>query len=375
MRLPIPVTALVSVSFFALSSLAFNVHAEVDVQRVADLVSGRPSVPGEEASGLFAYYRTGHHHLGAKGQRLIRDFAAAHLTDAFQASETVYYPFGGPDVIFPTVFFPKMKTLILVAAENVGELPNGSGGHLAAVRDDVKRVVRQVLDLTFYRTDDMRTQQADARLATLTKIVASLAVLDATLDSLEEITLDSSGNVVPFTRGNGKERTPGVRIRYTLPHSDEEKTVYYFQQNLGGYAWSGLPALKNSPGFMRFIERLPSFTSYLKAASYLSHEGHFALSNELALRADYVVQTDTGIPYRFFKKDGWDLTLFGGFRRPIGLFRADQPDLLTAIRKGGTLEEGGIRLGPKLPFRYDYGSPDVYNIMYAVKVRKALTNP
>ena len=47
--------------------------------------------------------------LNSKQKALLREFADKNLVDASRNTKTVFYPFGGPDAIYPSLFFPNAK--------------------------------------------------------------------------------------------------------------------------------------------------------------------------------------------------------------------------------------------------------------------------
>ncbi len=63
--------------------------------------------------------------------------------------------------------------------------------------------------------------------------------------------------------------------------------------------------------------------------------------------ADYVIQDDTGIPYRFLTQGPWQVRLYGQYNKPIKTLKYGyQPDLEGAFKaKTGTAE---------LPFPFGY---------------------
>jgi hypothetical protein len=120
--------------------------------------------------------------------------------------------------------------------------------------------------------------------------------------------------------------------------------------------------------FLKFVRSFGNFTSYYKGASYKPHYSGFDTINSLALEADYVVQTDTGIPYRYFQKGQWEITLFGNYVKPIPYFNLPPQEYLKAALINGDVKQGG-----PLPFRYDYGMPSKQNLIYAINLRKTAT--
>src|SRR5262249_50765686 len=85
-------------------------------------------------------------------------------------------------------------------------------------------------------------------------------------------------------------------------------------------------------------------TVLLKSASYLLHGGNFRkVRGVVRERARLIVQDDTGMPYRILRDDGFRISLYGQYERPVKLFENRyQKDL------DGPLGSGG-RSGP-VPF-------------------------
>jgi len=54
----------------------------------------------------------------------LREFGKAELSDKAMRDAIVYYPFSGPDALYPTACFPNNSTYVLVALEPSGTLPS-----------------------------------------------------------------------------------------------------------------------------------------------------------------------------------------------------------------------------------------------------------
>ena len=90
-------------------------------------------------------------------------------------------------------------------------------------------------------------------------------------------------------------------------------------------------------------------TALLKSASYLLHDPQFDKTRKMILdTADFVLQDDTGIPYRFLGQSPWHVRLYGRYNRPMikGLRYGYQNDLETAYKARSDLQE--------LPFPFGY---------------------
>jgi hypothetical protein len=105
-----------------------------------------------------------------------------------------------------------------------------------------------------------------------------------------------------------------------------------------------------NPGLLLFLDSLGRVNTFLKATSYMPHRPEFGLIRDTILtRSDVVLQEDTGVPYRYYKPEVWEVHLFGGFSNPIKIFAGyRQADLAKAFG-----EEGRAK---PLPFPIGYGS-------------------
>ena len=86
----------------------------------------------------------------------------------------------------------------------------------------------------------------------------------------------------------------------------------------------------------------------MKSASYLLHDPQFEKTRETILAAaDYVIQDDTGLPYRYLNQPPWQVKLYGRYSKPIKALRYGyQADLEGAYESKGDLRE--------LPFPFGY---------------------
>jgi hypothetical protein len=89
-------------------------------------------------------------------------------------------------------------------------------------------------------------------------------------------------------------------------------------------------------GFLKFYEQVGFGDSLIKNASYLLHSDDFSkIRNALLSQSASIVQDDSGIPLRFFDPANWQITLFGHYRRPTGVFKGFyQPEVDALARSG-----------------------------------------
>jgi hypothetical protein len=131
-----------------------------------------------------------------------------------------------------------------------------------------------------------------------------------TIDSVETVALDKAGTFV----SEGKGTTPGVRITFT-GSAGRPQTLYYFTTDLADWA------IKVNPNVVAFCEKQGQGVTLLKAASYLMHSDNFSkVRGYLLTHSKVILQDDSGIPYRFFSKDKWDVRFYGRYLGPINRF-------------------------------------------------------
>ena len=258
----------------------------------------------------------------------IRSWSKAHLKNP---KAVMFYMFSGPDFLYANTFFPNAKTYVLSGLEPVGTLTkvrrtrynmSGALGHLRAS-------LATSLNYSFFITQDMKTNLKDGVFTgTLPLLYIFLARAGKTIDKVRFVKLNKDGTV--SDRGKrGKARiVPGVEIKFSN-QGQQSQTLYYFQTDLsnGGTKRSG---------FLKFLNKLGPGDSLVKSASYLMHRPHFSnVRNFLLSQSATLLQDDSGIPLRYFKRNKWRLHPFGKYFRPIPIFEGYyQSDMRQLFRKG-----------------------------------------
>jgi hypothetical protein len=170
----------------------------------------------------------------------------------------------------------------------------------------------------------------------------------------------------PYARLAKRPRRPyGIRIDYLKPGDAGLRSVYYFSCDVVNTAFQ-----PDSPLF-QFVDGLGNMTTFIKAGSYLLHWNNFSNLRGLILdRSLFVLEDDTGIPYRFFKRGGWEVTLFGRYATPVKDFtNVEQLDLREAYED----PEGSVR---PLPFHFGYRwLTQVDNLLLAKRPRRPYKVP
>ena len=244
----------------------------------------------------------------------IRSWAPEALGPAYQDTGPMYYMFSGPDFLYANAFFPNASTYILCGVEPVGPVPDIEKiprPALVSSLANLRKSLDAVLSFSFFITKAMKVDLKQTQLSgTLPILYVFLARAGCTIDSVESVALDREGQFVP----EGKGTTPGVRIMFTGP-AGRPQTLYYFTTDLANWA------IKINPNFMKFCEQQGNGVSLLKAASYLMHSDNFSQVRDFLLtHSKIILQEDSGIPYRYFAKDKWNIRFHGHYIGPINRF-------------------------------------------------------
>ena len=277
------------------------------------------------------------------------------MSDLREKAQVVYYPFSGPDFLYPYTLFPDADTYILLGLENTGSpLRDLTSDTTRVAKDIVKayaNTLRVYLHSSFFRTNSMRND-------------LSSHTIDGTVPVLEMLMAKSGCEILSVTykkidaegvMTDAEKQTRMVEIRFFRTSTPtHEQRLYYFSCNA---ADSGLPGSLHK--YLNQSLEGKSVVTFLKAASYLMHKSYFSKIRNSILDHSYaVLQDDSGIPYRYF--EGWDITLYGKYRRPLRLFAelTYQPEL-DSLYEAPTVRP--------LNFRIGYNDPS--NWMVARKAR------
>lgn len=251
--------------------------------------------------------------------------------------ETIYYPFSGPDSLYPMLFFPRARNYLMAGLEPVGMLPDLnqlSETELSQGLGQLRHSLRAILAFSFFRTNDMQAELKRNRLPGVLPIITLfLHQRGYELRSVSTIVLEPNGQtcvVAPTDQAyRDPTRIPGVVVRFSRVGESEVRRMVYFQVDLSN------EGLRKSPHYLAWVRALMPRVTYLKAASYLMHNPYFSTIRDfITTESEIVLQDDSGIPLRAFPAETWDWRLYGSYQQPIALFANRlQPDLRAAYQQ------------------------------------------
>src|SRR5665213_296196 len=319
-----------------------------DADDVARFIAGLPGTAGSpfatlETTDAWSEHR---HRLDEAWHKTetslvsgLQEFQREELNDSLLQSSPVFYPFGGPDALTLTLYFPQSPTYVMVGLEPAGTLPKlsqiekkGVPKYLAEMRETVASELGRSFFVTRQMDREFRGQVTDGLLL---PILHLLVRRHNTILGFRYVRLDEQGQVIDRTadyKAPGRFGNKGVEIEFRADSEPSTHKLYYFSVNL-----SDQPLTENKP-FLAYLSRLKGTTTLLKATSYMTHRPEFSLiRDQILTKSAAILQDDSGIPYRYFQTSAWKVQLYGDYRRPYGSFRwLEQPDLRKAYGSVGT---------------------------------------
>jgi len=288
----------------------------------------------------------------------MRAWAASALWPHVKADAPTYYFFAGPDAISVEELYPASPAYYLCGLEPIVPLPaleQLSADHLDGALSNLRRSLRSTVSSSFFKTNDMavdfRRTELKGVLPLLYFLVARSGahIVDSRL-----VEIDPQGEIRDRAGDPAADAVGGVHLRLKRDGKEKEQDLYYFQLDLEDKA----VALK--PGFFPFWKRGAPGNAFLKAASFILHNGRFLETRRFLLgQSATILQDDSGIPFWTFARKSWDFYLFGRYLQPHRPFeKAYQRDLEAAFVSG--------RPAP-LPFTTGYRLAGESNLVLVVR--------
>ena len=292
----------------------------------------------------------------------IKKWTDSNLPDLNKNTNTLFYPFGGADFLFSNSFFPNMKNYILVGLEPIGTFLDFDALPAARIENYLKRITKAVeapRRFGFFHTNRMAEDLNHEDLnGTIHLFAYYIKKCGYRIQDVQYLSLDKSGKIKEFIP-QGMDKPCAVRFDFCASSESPQQSLYYFTYDL-----SDENLIKNKE-ILLFAESFGKLTTYLKAASYLLHRAQFEVIRKFILdNSEDILEDDSGIPYRQFHPNKWEIKLYGTYSQTIKLFKNKyQPDLKKAYDNSPC--KG------KLPFWIGYNiSHSEVNLLYAKKKLK-----
>ena len=172
----------------------------------------------------------------------MREFTKANLSDAALKQPTLFYPFGGPDIMTAQTFFPSASAYVLVGLEPPGSLPDArtardtAGTYLPGLRGSLGSILNKSFFITKEMDLQLRGQAADGLLPVM---LIELVRNGNTVKGMRYIGLDDTGKWMERQpRQPERGKADGVAVEF----ADAGGAVHalsYFSLNLGNEKYRG----------------------------------------------------------------------------------------------------------------------------------------
>jgi hypothetical protein len=273
----------------------------------------------------------------------VGEFSKEYLTEKH---DTMLYMFSGPDFLYATSFFPNASTYVLAGLEPVGEVGDPASLSPWAIGGELRNLeisMASLFNYSFFITQNMKTQLRQGSVyGTLPILYVFLARTGKTVHEVNLVGLDEQGNVQTADESAIKKAVTrathsaaqGVKIVFSDANGPMQ-TLYYFSTDLANGSFE-------RSGFSAFLAKLGPADSFIKSASYLLHQPHFANVRKVLLDTSAtILQDDSGIPLTDFEAKRWRLQAFGHYAGPISIFASFyQPEMVNLFQSAGPMEFG-----------------------------------
>jgi hypothetical protein len=287
--------------------------------------------------------------LETKRLQPMKTWAGAEMAEANAATKVLFYPFGGPDFLTAFLLFPNADAYVLCGLEFVGKLPDfgqATPQHVGTYTANLLAALSDFFNKSYFITKNMNATLTDNKVdGVLPVICFFLEKTGHKIVGINRSELLENGELLEadFAVPKKRFRRPyGVRIDFVTNDSARVRTVHYFSCDLADDVFR-----KDSP-FYFYLNNLPFETSFIKSASYLMHYKEFSnIRNMVLAKSRFVLEDDTGIPYRYFPAKDWEAQLYGEYIKPVSDFAGvEQKDLKEAYADPAKVK--------KLPFHLGY---------------------
>jgi hypothetical protein len=331
----------------------FNRRATATAQILAGITptAGDPNLDRLVKLEVFAEHQKwmAAHWAQARGRiSAIESWRAKEVKIPSAHNKTLLYPFSGPDFLNAYALFPDHPIYIFFSLERPGALPDLESVtqvEFGRLLHDVRSAFHDIFERNYFITDYMNKQLTTPWIRGTVPIMATMmALMNLRIVRIEPIDLypELTNTYEAMEAKRPRRLMRGVRMDFSSANGEPLHQLYYFSVDAAD------KALEFYPGFLDWVAQHRPASALLKSASYLLHDNQFEKTRAMILSSvDFVIQDDTGIPYRFLQQSPWQVRLYGRYHKPIkGLRYGYQSDLESAYKAKTDM--------PELPFPFGY---------------------
>lgn len=253
-----------------------------------------------------------------KRYNMLEQWADSESLVQLTTDQVLLYPFSGPDFLNAHTFFPHCKKYILAGLEPVGQLPHmktWKSGSRYSYLSSVSISLKDILMSSFFHTKKMKVQFKKENInGALPLLSIFLKRTGHTITNIEGIQITRDSGMTAFAYDSllsSKFKANGVKLTFMDSNSYDQKEIFFFSQDLSN---SGVA---EGTGFKNYLDSLNGYFTFVKSASYLMHYDYFSnIRSSILAHAQGIFQDDTGIPYRKFEPENWEIKLYGQYSKP-----------------------------------------------------------
>lgn len=257
-----------------------------------------------------------------------------------QTTDTIFYPFSGPDFTTVHKLFPEAKRYVMVAMQHAGR-PMNLGAYSPLITDQSLEQLTSAWQLygthgffvTSYLERYYYASQGKIGASTFLAIFLKLQGFD--IERVTPIKIGVSGEVEELPL----ETKLWSSVRFNATRNGNPIVLDYLRIDLSN---QGLQA---EPDHFKFVQQMAFNPTLFKAASHLPQNANFnMIANAVLDRAPLVVQDETGVNYTALSQK-FNSTLFGKFVIAHHAFQSYHSDLARAYAQRQDVQPLNFRVG------------------------------
>lgn len=257
-------------------------------------------------------------------------------TKGFNNDTTMlFYPFSGADFLHAYHFFPNANEYLLLAKESIGEIPEISSmdnENVAKYLNGVNFALRDIYKRSYFITKNMRSDIKEEQIEGLLPLFYwFIARTEHQIIEKHNVYINENGEKKILDSASIAEEKSirGVEFKIKKKGGEQIKTLTYFDCDISNKGF------ERNPEFKKFLDTKRISNTFVKSASYLMHYSTFSEIRDVVLNSSsFIIEDDTGIPFKYFDDNVWTTRLHGVYEKPIKDFSKNrfQEDLEEAYK-------------------------------------------
>ncbi len=230
----------------------------------------------------------------------------------------LFYPFSGADFLHAYHLYPNANEIIMLAKESIGEIPNFNTMKKKEINEYLEGVdfsLRDIYRRSYFITKNMSSDIKKSPIKGLLPLFYwFIARTDHQIVEKYDVYINENGNkrVKDSSFIKNKNIISGVEFKIMLNGTNNVKTLTYFDCDISN------DGFEKNPEFKIYLDNKRPSNTFIKSASYLLHYSTFSEIRDIIISSsNFIIEDDTGIPFKYFDLNNWDVSLYGVYVKPI----------------------------------------------------------